>query len=199
MTHDPSVAEDGDTSPAKLGRTLRVAHSWPEHLVRRPSFFRRPHGGRQLRRVDLLPGKLVASQEIAAPCAAEHRGVSDAGRRRALVAQRPRRLDETPAGARDHLVRWTEMLEPVIRDGAHAFRHRLVLQVDIVDPGIERIAGLRVAIDQPVVRFVGGKAPAAEPVRRIRKIDMVGRPIALPPRNGGRGRAIEADPLCHQR
>src|SRR3981081_765776 len=49
------------------------------------------YGLRELPGIDLLPGALLATDEVAAAGAPEYAGVGDARRRRRLVTQRPRR------------------------------------------------------------------------------------------------------------
>jgi len=52
------------------------------------------------------------------------------------------------------------MFEGVVGDRVHAFGHRLILLVDVVDPRIEDVVALGLAIDLPVIRLIAGDAPA---------------------------------------
>src|SRR5258708_36233169 len=61
------------------------------------------------------------------------------------------------------------MLPRVIGDRSHALGDRLILQMDAVDPAVDRVAALGSAVDAPIVACVRGKPPAAEPVGRVRE------------------------------
>src|SRR5437868_12206054 len=114
--------------------------------------------------IDFLPRALVVAYEVAAARAMKHGGVLSAGRQDTLVAQCASGHQKTAACARDHLIRWREMLERVVGDRSHALSDRLVLQMDAVDPAIDRVAALGGAVHAPIVAWVCGKPKAAEPI-----------------------------------
>src|SRR5437016_8400818 len=62
------------------------------------------------------------------------------------------------------------MLERVVRDRPHALGDRLILQMDAVDPAVDRVAALGCAVDPPIVARVSGKPKAAEPICAVRQI-----------------------------
>jgi hypothetical protein len=123
----------------------------------------------QLPRIELLPRALVVADEVAAAPPAKHFRLFDTGRQHVVVAQRARRHQQAPAGVRDHLVRRRQVLEGVIGDRPHALGDSLVLQMDAIDPAIDRVAALGLAVHSPVVAFVGGEAKATEPFRGVRQ------------------------------
>jgi hypothetical protein len=62
------------------------------------------------------------------------------------VAQRAGRHQQAPARPRDHLIRWRQMLEGVVGDRPHALGDGLILQMDAVDPAVDRVAALGRAV-----------------------------------------------------
>ena len=127
---------------------------------------------RKLLGIEFPPVGARLGEEEAAARAVEDLGMLDARRQRALVAQRPRRLQQATPRAGDHLVGRRQMLEAMVGDRPHALGHRLVLHVDVVDAGIGRVGVLGLAVDPPVVRFAVLETPAAMPVGRVRLVAM---------------------------
>ena len=85
------------------------------------------HRRGQLLRIEILPRATVVANEVAAAPPAKHFRVFNTGRQHVVVAQRMRRHQQAPAGARDRLVRRRQVLEGVIGDRPHALGDRLVL------------------------------------------------------------------------
>src|SRR5690348_5258437 len=86
----------------------------------------RAHCGAQLGFVSIAPADLLVSEKVAAADGEKDVRVVDAGRNRAVLLERPGGAQQMPAGAGDHLVARTQMLEAVVDDGSHALGYRLV-------------------------------------------------------------------------
>src|SRR6516162_2571150 len=97
-----------------------------------------------------------------------------------------------PAGAGDHDVARTQILEIMVGDRPHAFGHGLVLAMNAGNAGVA-LALLRLPVDHPVVRRVLGEPPAASPW-----CSADSRSLSASPAPSGRSRSDRAYGVCVQ-